>query len=137
MLHNVCSIYSVENLLSMMKLDTTLSKNALPPKQYVCLETYYGSARTRDISLLTTKTSIVKSLKHDIFSGKTLNKAMCRIILDEDPEESGVFQVVVCERCIEWARAMSPPEAFEDMFPSCSVYRTFVGCIWNCSVRAL
>ena len=41
----------------------------------------------------TSKTSIVKNLKHDLLSGKMLNKAGYRIILDEDPEEPGIFEV--------------------------------------------
>ena len=43
---------------------------------------------------ITTKTHIVKNLKHDLLSGKMFNKAGYRIILDEDPEESGIFVVV-------------------------------------------
>jgi hypothetical protein len=40
-------------------------------------------------------TYIIKSLrvKHDLLSGKALNKAGYRIVLDEDPEESRVFAV--------------------------------------------
>ena len=42
---------------------------------------------------ITTKTYIVKNLKHDLLSGKGLNKAGYRVIYDEDPEESGVYAV--------------------------------------------
>ena len=52
----------------------------------VCLKTYHARH-------ITTKTYIVKNLKHDLLSGKMLNKAGYRIILDEDPEESGIFAV--------------------------------------------
>jgi hypothetical protein len=42
---------------------------------------------------LTTKTFIVKNLKHDLLSGKGLNKAEYRMIFDEDPAESGISAV--------------------------------------------
>ncbi len=45
--------------------------------------------RTGEQGPITTKTFIVKDLKHDLLSGKMLNKAGYRMILDEDPEESG------------------------------------------------
>ncbi len=35
----------------------------------------------------------IKSLQHDLLSGKALNKAVNRIVLEKDPEESGVFVV--------------------------------------------
>ncbi len=49
-----------------------------------------------ELETITTKTYIVKNLKHDLLSGKGLNivnKAGYGIILDEDPEESGIFAV--------------------------------------------
>ena len=60
---------------------------------HVCLKTYYVRDRTGDLRPLTTKTYIVKNLKHDLLSGKALNKAGYRVIYDEDPEESGVYTV--------------------------------------------
>jgi len=60
---------------------------------HVCLKTYYARDRTGELRPITTKTYIVKDLKHDLLSGKMLNKAGYRIILDEDPEESGIFAV--------------------------------------------
>ncbi len=60
---------------------------------HVCLKTYYMRDRTGELSPVTTKTFIVKNLKHDLLSGKMLNKAVYRIILDKDPEESGVYAV--------------------------------------------
>ena len=60
---------------------------------HVCLKTYYVRDRTGELRPITTKTYIVKNLKHDLLSGKMLNKAGYRIILDEDPEESGIFAV--------------------------------------------
>jgi hypothetical protein len=60
---------------------------------HVCLKTYFVRDRTGELRPITTKTYIVKNLKHDLLSGKGLNKAGYRIILDEDPEESGVFAV--------------------------------------------
>ena len=62
-------------------------------KTHVCLKTYYVRDRTGELRPITTKTYIVNNLKHDLLSGKALNKAGYRIILDEDPEESGVFAV--------------------------------------------
>ena len=60
---------------------------------HVYLKTYYARDRTGELRPITTKTYIVKNLKHDLLSGKMLNKAGYRIILDEDPEESGIFAV--------------------------------------------
>jgi hypothetical protein len=60
---------------------------------HVCLKTYYARDRTGELRPITTKTYIVKDLKHDLLSGKMLNKAGYRIILDEDPEESRIFAV--------------------------------------------
>ena len=60
---------------------------------HVCLKTYYVRDRTGELRPLTTKTYIVKNLKHDLLSGKGLNKAGYRVIYDEDPEESGVYAV--------------------------------------------
>ncbi len=60
---------------------------------HVCLKTYHAIGRTRELRPITTKTYIVNNLKRDLLSGKALNKAGYRIILDEDPEESGVFAV--------------------------------------------
>ena len=60
---------------------------------HVCLKTYYVRDRTGELRPIKTKTCIVQNLKHDLLSGKLLNKAGYRIILDEDPEESGIFAV--------------------------------------------
>jgi hypothetical protein len=59
------------------------------------LDILLGMSVSRHIMLrpITTKTYIFKDLKHDLLSGKKLNKAGYRIILDEDPEESGIFAV--------------------------------------------
>ena len=61
--------------------------------KHVCLKTYYVRDRTGELRPITNKTYIVKNLKHDLLSGKMLNKAGYRIILDEDPEESGICAV--------------------------------------------
>ena len=62
---------------------------------HVCLKTYFVRDRTCELRPITTKTYIVKNLKRDLLSGKALNRAGYRlgIILDEDPEESGVYAV--------------------------------------------
>jgi hypothetical protein len=60
---------------------------------HVCFKTYYARDWTGELRPITTKTYIVKNLKHDLLSGKMLNKAGYRIILDEDPEEYGMFAV--------------------------------------------
>jgi hypothetical protein len=60
---------------------------------HVCLKTYYVRDQTGELRPITTKTFVVNKLKHDLLSGKMLNKAGYRIILDEDPEESGVYAV--------------------------------------------
>jgi hypothetical protein len=60
---------------------------------HVCLKTNYVRDQTGELRPITTKTLIVNKLKHDLLSGKMLNKAGYRIILDEDPEESGVYAV--------------------------------------------
>ncbi len=58
----------------------------------VCLKTYYVRDQTGELRPITTKTFIVNKLKHDLLSGKMLNKAGYRII-EEVPEESGVYAV--------------------------------------------
>ena len=65
-----------------------------------CLKTYYVRDQTRELRPITTKTFIVNKLKHDLLSGKMLNKAGYRIILDEDPEESGVYAVNDGKICV-------------------------------------
>jgi hypothetical protein len=60
---------------------------------HVCLEAYYVRDRTGELRPITTKTFIVNKLKHDLLSGKILNKAGYRIILDEDPKESEIYAV--------------------------------------------
>jgi hypothetical protein len=60
---------------------------------HVCLKTYFVRDRTGELRPITTKTYIVKNLKRDLLPGKALNRAGYRIILDEDPEESGVYAV--------------------------------------------
>jgi len=54
---------------------------------------HYARDRIGELKPITTKTYFVKNLKHDLLSGKMLNKAGYRVILDEDPEESGIFAV--------------------------------------------
>ena len=62
---------------------------------HVCLKTYYVRDQTGKLAVrpITTKTDIVQNLNHDLLSGKMLNKAGYRILLDEDPEESRIFAV--------------------------------------------
>jgi hypothetical protein len=60
---------------------------------HVCFKTYYVRDRTGKIRPITTKTYIVKTLEHDLLSGKALNKAGYRIVLGEDPDIAGVFAV--------------------------------------------
>ena len=60
---------------------------------HVCLKTFYARDHTGELRPITTKTCIVKNLKHDPLSGKMLNKAGYGIILHEDPQESGIFAV--------------------------------------------
>ena len=67
---------------------------------HVCLKTYFVRDRTGELRTLTTKKYIVKNLKHDLLSGKALNRAGYRVIYDQDPEESGVYAVLdgkICE----------------------------------------
>ncbi len=60
---------------------------------HLCLKTCYARDRTGELIPIITKMYNVKNLKHDSLSGKVLNKAGYGIILDEDPEESGIFAV--------------------------------------------
>ena len=60
---------------------------------HVCLKTYYVRDRTGELRPITTKTYIVQNLKHDLLSGKMLNNAAYRIILNAYSEESGIFAV--------------------------------------------
>ena len=60
---------------------------------HVCLKTYFVRDRTGELRPITTKTYIVKKLKRDLLSGKALNRVGYQIVLDEDPEEAGVYAV--------------------------------------------
>ena len=60
---------------------------------HVCLKKYFVRDRTGELRPITTRTYIVRNLKRDLLSGKALNRAGYRIILDEDPEEAGVYAV--------------------------------------------
>jgi hypothetical protein len=59
---------------------------------HVCVKTYFVRDRTGELRPITTKTYIVKNLKHDLLSVKGLNKAGYRIIQDEDPENRECMQ---------------------------------------------
>jgi hypothetical protein len=62
-------------------------------RTHVCLKTYCVRDRTGELRPITTNTYIVKNLKRDLISSKALNRAGCRIVLDEDLEEAGVYAV--------------------------------------------
>ena len=66
---------------------------------HVCIKTYFVRDRTGELRPLSTKTFIVKNLKHDILSGKALNKAGYRVTYDPDPEESGVYAILDGKTC--------------------------------------
>ena len=61
--------------------------NACLPQDILCQGSDWGTKTDYN-------QDIVQNLKHDLLSGKMLNKARYRIIFDEDPEESGIFVVV-------------------------------------------
>ena len=46
---------------------------------HICIKTYFVRDRTGELRPLSTKTFIVKNLKHDLLSGKALNKAGYRV----------------------------------------------------------
>jgi hypothetical protein len=60
---------------------------------HVCLKTYFVRDRTGELRPIITKTYFVKNLKRDLLSGKALNRAGYRIVLEDHPEEAGVYAV--------------------------------------------
>ena len=61
---------------------------------HVCFKTYFVSDRTVELRQLTTKTFTVKNFKHDLLSGKSLNKAGYMVVYHPDPEELGLYAVL-------------------------------------------
>jgi hypothetical protein len=59
-----------------------------------CLKTYNVRDRLGKIRPFVVKAYVVPGLKHDLLSVKGLNQPGCRVIHDEDEEESGVFAVI-------------------------------------------
>ncbi len=61
--------------------------------------------QTGELRPITTKPYTVKNLKHYVLSVKGLNKAGCRIIMDEDSEESGVYAFKDGKVCKSFVRS--------------------------------
>ncbi len=60
---------------------------------HVCMKTYYVKSRTGEIHPITTKASIVPSLRSDLISVKSLNRQGDRVVHDPESEESGICPI--------------------------------------------
>ena len=58
---------------------------------HVCMKTYFVKNRTGEVVTITTPALYVKNVSQDLLSGKACNRANIRIILDEDPDISGLY----------------------------------------------
>ncbi len=56
-----------------------------------CCKTYFVKNRVGDMVSITTLAIYVKGLVQDLIAGKSLNQEKIRIILDEDPDISGLY----------------------------------------------
>ena len=56
-----------------------------------CMKTYFIKNRSGETISITTPALYVKSVNQDLLSGKACNKIGIRIILDEDPDISGLY----------------------------------------------
>ena len=57
---------------------------------HVCMKTYFLKDRSGEVISLTMPALYVKSVNQDLLSGKASNEIGIRIILDEDPDISGL-----------------------------------------------
>ena len=60
---------------------------------HVCLKTFYVRDRLGTTRPITTRAFIAPGIKRDLLSGKALNRAGYRVILDSDYEEAGIYSV--------------------------------------------
>jgi hypothetical protein len=58
---------------------------------HVCRKLYYVKNRVGDMVSITTSAIYVKGFVQDLIAGKSLNREKIRIILDEDPDVSGLY----------------------------------------------
>ena len=56
-----------------------------------CMKTYFIKNRSGETISITTLALYVKSVNQDLLSGKACNQIGIRIILDEDPDTSGLY----------------------------------------------
>jgi hypothetical protein len=58
---------------------------------HVCCKTYFVKNRVGNLVSITTSAIYVKGFVQDLKAGKSLNREKFRIILDEDPDVSGLY----------------------------------------------
>ncbi len=58
---------------------------------HVCRKTYFVKNRVGDMVSITTSAIYVKGFIQNLIAGKSLNREKIRIILDEDPDVSGLY----------------------------------------------
>ncbi len=58
---------------------------------HTCSKTYFVKNRVGDMVSITTSAIYVKGFVQDLIAGKSLNREKIRIILDEDPDVSGLY----------------------------------------------
>ena len=58
---------------------------------HTCRKTHFVRNRLGDVVSITTSAIYVKGFPQDLLGGKSLNKKKIRVILDEDPDISGLY----------------------------------------------
>jgi hypothetical protein len=85
----------------------TAERGVVMTTTHVCMKTYYVKSRTVEIRSLTTKPFIVPSLRTDLISVKSLNRQGYRVIHDPDPEESGIYPVMIFDGKIDKSKSFA------------------------------
>ena len=91
---SICVTGSLENTTDVVEklVRVEMAENGTSMKAtHVCMKTYFLKNRSGEVVSLTVPALYVKSVNQDLLSGKACNKIGVRIILDEDPDISGLY----------------------------------------------
>ena len=91
---SICVTGSLENTTDVVEklVRVEMAENGTSMKAtHVCMKTYFLKNRSGEVVSLTVPALYVKSVNQDLLSGKACNKIGVSIILDEDPDISGLY----------------------------------------------
>ncbi len=91
---SICVTGSLENTTDVVQelVRVEMAENGTSMKAtHVCMKTYFLKNRSGEVVSLTVPALYVKSVNQDLLSGKACNKIGVCIILDEDPDISGLY----------------------------------------------